>query len=172
MLVIFSKLEIAAQDRAWIDDIRRKHDPQHRLVEPHFTFVFPFDGLSTDEVVAHALDVATDASRIPFRLSRAAAMRDLLGSGSHVFLLPSLGDAEIRTLHSQFYSGVLGPKRHPTAVFVPHVTVAAFERHEDAERTAASLGSFDITGMLSAVHVVDFDGTRVTELCALTLGSA
>jgi 2'-5' RNA ligase len=170
VLVIFSKLAIEARPRAWIEDVRRAHDPQQRMVEPHVTLVFPFDGLSTGDVLAHAEGVARGASPIPFRLSQAAAVRDVFDRTSHLFLLPTEGEAAIRALHAQLHSGVLAAKLHPTAVYAPHVTVGAFERHEDAERAAAALPAFDIRGMLNAIQLADYDGTNVTELRELAFG--
>jgi 2'-5' RNA ligase len=170
VLVIFSKLDIPTCDRAWIDAIRRQHDPQEQMVEPHFTFVFPFEGLSSGEVFAHAQAVASEASPIPFRLSQAAAVRDLFGPGGHLFLLPNEGAPEMRALHRQLYSGVLAPKLHPTATYAPHVTVGAFARHEDAEHAAEHLHSLEIRGMLDAILIAEFEGTSVRELHQLPLG--
>lgn len=172
MLVIFSKLSIQPHDRFWIDSFRRAHDPQHAFVEPHFTFVFPFTGVTVEEVFAHAQDVANATQVIAFRLSRAAAVDDPFSSNSHVFLLPTDGAEEMRGLHARLYSGVLAPKLHPTVSFLPHVTVGAFERHEDAERAVASLQSFDIRGTLDAIQLAEFDGNSVTELRRLSLASA
>lgn len=168
---MFSKLMIEARDRIWVEDIRKAYDPQREMVEPHFTFVFPFDGLSSDEVLAHAGYVARETSPIAFRLRRASAVRDNFGGGSHLFLLPIEGEAAMRALHKQLYSGLLAPKLHPEATYAPHVTVGAFERHEDAERIAASLPPFDIRGMLNAIQLADFDGTSVRELRELVFGS-
>jgi hypothetical protein len=96
MLVIFAKLDIPASDSAWIEAIRKRYDPQQQMVETHVTFVFPFEGTSPAEVVAHAEAVARDARPIAFRLSKAAAVRDLDGPGSNLFLLPEDGAPEMR----------------------------------------------------------------------------
>ena len=170
MLVIFSKLAIRAEDREWIDSSRSAYDPQHDLIAPHFTFVFPFDGVPLEAVLTHVRQVADATPRLPFRLSQAAAVADPFGPRSHVFLLPTAGAEPMTSLHARLYSGVLSPKLHPTVPFAPHVTVAAFERLEDAERMAASLPAFDIRGVLEAIHIAEFDGTRVTELHELGFG--
>lgn len=170
MLVIFSKLDIPARDHAWIEAVRGEHDPQQQMVEPHLTFVFPFEGLSSGEVIGHAQAIASEASPISFCLSQAAAVRDQFGPGSHLFLLPGEGARRICALHARLYSGVLAPKLHPTANYVPHVTVGAFARHEDAERLAATLSAVDVRGALRAIVIADFDGFRVKELHQAPLG--
>lgn len=170
MLVIFSKLNISAYDHAWIEAIRVRHDPQQQMVDPHFTFVFPFEGLSSDEVFGHAQTVANEASPIRFRLAQAAAVRDPLSPRSHLFLLPTEGAPAMHILHDRLYSGVLAPKLHPTVIYTPHVTVGAFAEHQDAERTSATLGAVDIWGALNSIQIADFDGTRVKELYEVPLG--
>ena len=105
--VIYSKLVTQPRDRSWIDSFRCAHDPQYSLVEPHVTFVFPFTGVSVEDVLAHAQDVADATRAIDFRLSRAAAVDDPFSANSHVFLLPTYGAEEMRALHARLYSGVL-----------------------------------------------------------------
>ncbi len=162
VLVIFSTLDISAGDRAWIERVRVHYDPQQRMVEPHFTFVFPFDGLSADEVLSHVQTVASEASPIPFRLSQAAAVRDPFGPRSHLFLLPDEGVDDMRALHARLYTGLLAQQRHPTAQYAPHVTVGAFVEHAAAELAAEALGVVNIQGKIDSVLIADFDGKRVT----------
>lgn len=170
MLVIFSRLAIPARDREWIERIRQRHDPQHRFIDAHFTFVFPFSGVEAGDALAHARDVAAPSAPISFRLSTAAAVRDPLGPRSHVFLRPSVGAEEMIALHAHLYSGPLAAHRHPTITFAPHVTVGAFEAHPDATRAAASLGAFDIAGTLESLHLAAFDGHTVVDLHELRFG--
>lgn len=170
MMVIFSQLDIQRCDREWIEAIRRAHDPQYALVEPHVTFVFPFDGIPIDKLLAHVGEVAKQAAPIGFRLSRATAIRDMSGSVSHAFLMPTEGEETMRLLHARLYEGVLQQKRHPTAAYLPHVTVGAFARHEEAERFAASLGPFDITGTLHTICIARHDGVSLRELQHVALG--
>jgi 2'-5' RNA ligase len=164
MLVIFSKLDLALPDRTWIDQVRREHDPQCDLVEPHFTLVFPFEGVPVERVAAHATTVAAATHRFAFRLSKAAAVRDALGPKTHVFLAPADGADELRRLHTQLYSGALAAKLHPTIPFVPHVTVGAFDEATAAERLASSLEPLDILGAVDAMVLAEFEGPRLTEL--------
>jgi hypothetical protein len=88
MLVIYSPLAIEVRHREWIEAVRRAHDPQYALVEPHVTFLFPYSGNPFEAILAHAQDAGRRAPSISFRLARVAAVRDVFGPGSHVFLLP------------------------------------------------------------------------------------
>jgi 2'-5' RNA ligase len=133
-------------------------------VEAHFTLVFPFEGVPQDNVAAHASAVASSTPAVAFRLTGVAAVSDGLGAGSHVFLLPSEGEAELRRLHRELYSGVLAPKLRQDLPYQPHVTVGAFEQHADAERTAAALAPCDVPGRLISIKLAAFDGRTVAPL--------
>lgn len=164
MLAVYSRLTISARDRAWIDAVRQAHDPQYALIEPHVSFVFPFDGIAADTVLPHLRAVAAATRKISFRLADTAAVPDELAPRSHVFLLPSEGEEVMRLLHMRLHEGPLAANLHPTIRFRPHVTVAAFARHEDAEAVANGIGAIHIAGTLDALHLAALDGARVTDL--------
>lgn len=169
MLVIYSRLRVSDRDHRWIDQVRQVHDPQHRMVAAHFTFVFPFAGVGVDDVVLHATQVSRATAAIHFRLQEAAAVKDPFSPATRLFLLPTDGADSMRELHAQLYDGVLAPHRHPSAPFVPHVTVGTFDQEADAELVAQRLGEFDIRGALTSLLVADFDGRTVEDLCELPL---
>jgi hypothetical protein len=91
VLVTFAKLVIDEPDRDWIERVRRVHDPQHTFVEPHFTLVFPFDGIPVEQVAPHVASVVTATPAITFVLKQAAAVPDPFSTRSHLFLLPEDG---------------------------------------------------------------------------------
>lgn len=171
MLVIYAKLEISARDRVEIEDIRQRFDRLQGRVEPHFTLVFPFAGVSVGKVLGHVQHIASEVEPIPFKLAKIAAVRDPLRPGAHLFFLPDEGVQQITDLHDRLYSGVLATRLHPTAVYLPHVTVGRFERYEDAKTAAASLPAVDIPGRLSVMTIGDFDGEGVEDLHNVRLGA-
>lgn len=136
VLVIFAKLVIDKRDRDWIERIRRIYDPQHAFVEPHFTLVFPFNGIPTERVIPHVESIIGRTPTIGFALRRASAARDQLRSRTHLFLLPEEGNDALHQVHDALYSGVLAKKLNADIPFVPHVTVGAFESSDEAERVA------------------------------------
>jgi 2'-5' RNA ligase len=170
LIVIFSTLVISDADRRWLERLRLLHDPQQGLVEAHFTLVFPFEGLTAQEVAKHVSSVAQGASPIAFRLTKAEAVRDLLAPRSHVFLLPTEGAEHLHELHGRLYSGLLARFRHPTVAYAPHVTVAAFPEHEAAQKLAADLPPFDIVGRLVTLTTATFVGGKLVVLEAVSLG--
>lgn len=169
MLVVFSELVLAAAELLRVQAIRRAHDPQFPIIGPHFTFVFPFEGGEREAVLAHVRQVAAEKPTLPFRLERAAAVRDALGPRSHVFLLPVEGEAAMRVLHGRLYAGPLAAMLRADIPFHPHVTVGTFERHEEAEALAVKLSETNIAGRLEALQVAEFDGRALREIERLPL---
>lgn len=163
-LLIVAPLEAARADLARIEAIRRRHDPHHAIIPAHVTLVFGFDSPDAGTAAAHVEAVAAGQGAIALRLSAYIAVRDASDRLSHVFLVPDQGRAEIEDLHDRLYSGPLAGQLRPDIPFIPHVTVAAREHHDEAEDLARELGRVGLAGRLSRLELVDFDGTSVTPL--------
>ena len=58
MLAVIAVPEFAAEDAAWIDTIRRAHDPQYESVPAHVTLVFPFESADPDWFAGHVAAIA------------------------------------------------------------------------------------------------------------------
>ena len=103
-VVAYPKLEDS--DRRWIESVRAQHDPQARLIRAHFTVVFPVEA-SPDVVVAHTAAICHCSGQIPFSLRQARAVREVVGAGGQVFLLPEGGRAALVALHRRLHDGHL-----------------------------------------------------------------
>ncbi len=171
-LFIIAPLVISAGDRAWIEAIRRDHDPQAGVVEAHVTLVFGVRALGSEEMVAHVGAVARAMPPIAFHLDRAVAVRDETGARSHVFLALSDGAADVCTLHQALYAGPLAWALREDIPFFPHVTVASFADHDAAVRLADGLmeRELSIFGALDRLDVVAFDGQTLQRVQSLPLG--
>lgn len=154
LLAVICPLSIAAEERAWIEGIRAQHDPQHDLVEAHFTLVFPTAVVSASTLARHVDEIAQRTPAIVFRLNCARAVRDPLAPRSHVFLTPDEGDADIRRLHGVLYGGELSASLRTDIPYQPHVTVAAFETRSAAETLSGEIGEFEISGFLRSLAVM------------------
>jgi 2'-5' RNA ligase len=135
-IVAYPTLE--QRDREWIESFRAHHDPQASWVRPHFTLVFPAEVLR-ETIVAEASQVLSRQGPLPFAVRRAAAYRDPVGEGGHVFLVPDEGRDEIVALHDRLYEGGLRPYLRADIPFVPHITVGAGATFEECERLAERL---------------------------------
>ncbi|WP_333808386.1 hypothetical protein, partial [Phenylobacterium sp.] len=103
--------------------------------------------------------------------AKIAAVRDPMSPGAHLFCLPDEGAQQSTDQHDRLNSGVLASRLHPTAVYLPHVTVGRFGTLEDAEAAAAFQAAVDIEGVLTAMTIGFFDRGRVEELHQVLLGA-
>ena len=93
-------------DRQWIESFRIKHDPQASRLGVHFTLVFPVEAVPS-KLEPEIAVVAQSTQPISFAIRGTKVVRDALGNGSHIFLVPDEGGAQIATLHGRLYAGAL-----------------------------------------------------------------
>jgi len=67
---------IAKKDFEWIQAVRKTNDRLYSVVEPHFTFVFPTEKLSADELAQHTASKVKQFPRIPISLTEAIVVED------------------------------------------------------------------------------------------------
>lgn len=163
-LLIVAPLEAAGPDLRRIEAIRRRHDPHHGLIAAHVTLVFGFETPDAETAATHLAGIAAGQDAIALRLSTYIAVRDVRGDRSHVFLVPDQGRAEIEDLHDRLYAGPLSAALAPDIPFIPHVTVAARDHHDEAEDLARELGQVGVHARLAALELIAFDGQTVRGL--------
>jgi 2'-5' RNA ligase len=162
-LAIVAYPQLSDEDRHWIEDFRRAHDPQASLIAAHFTLVFPVE-VQTDDLVEHARSVLKDFQAFSFVLGRARTVKRVVGQGAHVFLVPDQGASQIIDLHDRLYSGFLEPHLRADIPFVPHITVVAHADVDECERLAAMLNeqSRKIRGEVNRVDVIPGEGEALS----------
>jgi 2'-5' RNA ligase len=161
-LAIVGFPDLDADDRHWIESFRAVHDPQAARLSVHFTLVFPLEA-RLEDLEAEAVAVADVTAPIDFEIQRADVVVDRLGQGSHIFLVPDEGAANIVALHERLYSGVLKPQRRNDVPYLPHLTVGLAADTLGALELAASLdiGARLVRGQLGALDIVDVSAPRV-----------
>ena len=168
-VVAFPTLE--DPDRRWIESFRAKHDPQVSQINVHFTLVFPVD--TSEDVGSEVATVAQSTPPIAFAVRRTEVVSDALGHGSHVFLVPDEGSAQISALHDRLYAGKLRVHLRSDIPFVPHMTVGAAPDSGSALRLADELNVRDrpFRGVVGALELVDVGATRVRSIATYELAS-
>lgn len=139
----------------------------------HFTLVFPVVAVPS-ELEPEITAVAQSTQPISFTIRGTRVVRDALGNGSHIFLVPDEGGAQIATLHDRLYAGALRAHRRSDIPFVPHMTVGAVPDSQLAERLAEELGvgSRMVRGMVANMELVDVGAPRVRSITSYALGNA
>jgi 2'-5' RNA ligase len=158
-------------DRAVIQAMRARHDPQFALLDPHVTLLFPLEA-SLADVVNEARAAARDIAPFSIRLRSAKAVRDTEAGGGRVFLIPDEGAREVTLLNSRLYAGVFRWAHRADIPFVPHITVAAGPEFSDCEVLAATLAREhrELDGAIKSLTVVQIASGRVGEMACLPLG--
>lgn len=170
-IVAYPKLD--ESDRQWIEAFRAKHDPQAARLAVHFTLVFPVDAAASD-LEPEVEEVSQLTQPIAFAIRCIKVVRDALGSGTHIFLVPEDGGAQITKLHDRLYAGRLRAHLRTDIPFVPHMTVGAAPDSQSAERLASELAvrSRIVRGTISNLDLVDVDGPSVSTVATYAFGSA
>jgi 2'-5' RNA ligase len=160
----------SAADTAWIESVRKKHDPQFLLIRAHFTLVFPAP-VPAAALVTEVGKALVQQPSFRIEVTRAVAHRDALASSSHVFLMPSLGGEEIDALHQRLYAGGLRPYRRAGIPYIPHVTVAQKPNIAECLDLADALSRTPIAlrGSIEQIHVVSVAPGAVASVRAFDL---
>ena len=172
LLAVIAYLRISEADRTWIESIRSRFDPQVARLAAHFTLVFPLEA-GASSVMREASAVARSHDPIAFTIRHAAAVRNVLTTGGHVFLVADEGGRAIVNLHDRLYGDVLKPHLRSDIPFVPHMTVAASEDFGWCDAFARNIcRGRTISGTLDVIDVVDVGLPRVESIGQFVLGES
>jgi len=157
-------------DRAWIEAIRQRHDPQAGLLPAHFTLVFPAPA-DRDVLRREVARAAATAGSFHVQLNRVVSHRDAPGSPSHVFLTSDDGGDDLRALHLALYDSVLSQWLDLRIPYLPHVTVAAGLTDDEAVSLAEELNRrpVGIACVIDALTIVAIDDGRVSTVAVVPL---
>jgi 2'-5' RNA ligase len=157
-------------DLAEIQAIREIHDPQFAVLTPHFTLVFPVEAPDA-VVVAAAQAMGAVVPPFTFTLRSVRAVRDAVGAGGHVFLVPDDGAAQVCDLHDRLYAGALQSAHRRDIPYVPHITVAAHPNFSRCEALASEIESTNTAraGRVEALTVLGVSGKGIEELAVVAL---
>jgi 2'-5' RNA ligase len=154
----------------WIHVTRAAHDPQARLIAAHVTLVFPTVA-DREALIDDVRSVAGAHGPITLAMGEVRAVRDQLGVGGHVFLVPSAGSSELVAFHDQLYEGSLRDRLRLDIPYVPHVTIAA---HTDFERCLRLAGELNAErpiarGRIEALDLVEVDADAIRTVASFSL---
>jgi 2'-5' RNA ligase len=171
-LAIVTHPNLDQADRQWIESFRTQHDPQASRLGVHFTLVFPVVAVP-GELEPEIAMVALSTRPISFTIRGGRVVRDVLGNGCHIFLVPDEGGAQIATLHDRLYAGALRAHLRTDMPFVAHMTVGAVPDSQVAERLLDELaaGSRIVRGTVADIELVDVGAPRVRSIATYALGN-
>jgi len=164
--------DIAAAQRQWIQEVRREHDPNFGVVDPHFTLVFSVRDMDEAAYLGHIGSIARGARPIRFHCRHAMLGADDIDGTAHVYLVPSEGHAEIYLLHEALYRGLLQPHHRLEIPYIPHIGVAATKDFQQAKRLCDRLnaGGIAVEGTLVALTAGVLRDGRLKGMASFALG--
>lgn len=138
-IMIFPKFE----HMEVIQEIRKKYDPLHGLVEPHITLVFPFEEETlSNEILERRLSECLEKfSAFPLALQGISKEHDAYGH--YLFLNVIQGMDELVKLHDQLYE-VLWHKKDDI-YYYPHMTIGKLRAQEELEKAYLDVKNLEET---------------------------
>ena len=124
-LLVLAYPQLEGKDFEWIQSIRAKHDARYyKLVEPHFTLVFPVIDVELKLFIKHTETAAKKFKEFYFVLRCAQIVKDSFSDYTDVFLIPEEGYRIFVKLHDQLYRDVLEKELRLDIPFIPHLGIA------------------------------------------------
>lgn len=119
-LVFYPQLDSGLMES--IDKIRRKYDPTVKLSKLHITVLFPVpDAVGEEKLVSHIERVLADWEPCSVCLGGYHRSHD-----HWLFLNVVEGEAELKALYRELYTGILEEYRRDDIEYVPHVGLGLF----------------------------------------------
>jgi hypothetical protein len=153
MLAVIAVPDFSAGDAAWIDTIRRAHDPQYEQVAAHVTLVFPFESADPDWFSGHVAAVAAVAAPLDVTFDRLARIENP-HQPKYRFLNVLLADADSSVPLTALYRA-LGGKGE----YAPHATISRFGAVFSAKALERQLGAWNgrIAGRIAALDILTIE---------------
>lgn len=164
-LFVIAEPDMSEADRAWVQAIRRRYDPQFDLIDPHFTLFFGADPSHASALVAQTREVAGWLSPFAFDLQLAQVFSDS-APDHYLFLMPDLGARELVALHEALHLLPAGG-----GAFVPHLTIGRLPGAAEAGTLAAELNSQTrvVSGRVSRLAVIGVADRQVRAITEIRL---
>ena len=171
-LLAISYPTISAEDFDWIQGLRKHHDQLYwRVVDPHFTFVFPLFNFERKALIQHVEQVVKGFKTFDFVLRCAVLSNDAFSDFMHVFLVPDEGCSRIVKLHDCLYTGILEDELRLDIPFIPHIGIGNSRNEKTCKRLVDDLNAkpFEIKGTVANLDVIWYEDNQVNTIRKITL---
>lgn len=112
-----------------IENIRKQYDELYKILPPHITLAFPFEGsMSNDELKDRLMQVLKSVEPFEIVMSGVSLHKDENIKTNYIFLNVVSGVKEIKILHNEIYEKVLNQKM--SFEYIPHITLGTTENEQ------------------------------------------
>ena len=159
--------ELAGDDFDRIQSYRRDNDELFfKVVNPHFTIVFPAFDISADEFIKEVKSKSSNFIPFDFAIRCATISKDAFSNYFHAFLVPDEGYSKIVKLHDKLYSDKLQDKLRLDLDFVPHIGIGNSKDKYKCKKMVDEWNEkeFELCGTISRLTVVSYEDDIVTTI--------
>ena len=150
-----------------IQNCRKDNDELFfKVVEPHFTIVFPVFNISEDEFVREVKDKSECLTKFDFVIRCATINKDAFSDYYHTFLVPDEGYSRIVKLHDKLYSEKLKDNLRLDIDFIPHIGIGNSKDKFLSKKMVDEWNEneFSISGTILRLTVVNYENGIVTKI--------
>lgn len=173
-LLVLAYPQLITNDFDKIQSYRKANDELYfKVVQPHFTIVFPVFDVLEDELVEEVREKASHWSRFNFTIRCATINKDAFSEYFHTFLVPDEGYSQIVKLHDKLYSNKLKDNLRLDIDFVPHIGIGnSIDKFACKKMVDEWNGQeFSISGSITHLTVVKYENDTVTKIEEIELNS-
>ncbi len=171
-LLVLAHPEFSTSDYNWIQEFREKNDElYYKVVEPHFTIVFPTFGFGIKDFVKEMEEKSKNVKIIDFEIKSAIINKDSFSDYWHVFLTPDQGNSDIIKLHDKLYSGKITKTLMLEIQFVSHIGIGNSKDKWVCKKLVDEINSMNIkiSGRIAYLDIVNYENNKVETLKKLRL---
>jgi len=164
--------ELRHEDFELIQDYRKNNDELYfKIVNPHFTIVFPVFDVSQDEFINEIKQNSKDINKFDFTIRCATINKDAFNDYFHAFLVPDEGYSKFVKLHDVLYSDKLKGNLRLDLDFVPHIGIGNSKNKFSCKEMVDEWNrkEFSISGKIKYLTIVNFENDTVTKLHEIEL---
>ena len=163
-LVVLAYPQLEKKDYEWIQSFRAKHDERYfKVVEPHFTVVFPVPSVDEKTLIHHVEKAAKRFNQFYFVLRCAQIVKSSFINYTDVFLIPEEGYRIFVKIHDAMYTGILERELRLDIPFIPHMGVGNNSDAYKSKTYADELNkkNIEIVGSIDSLDIVRYETNSV-----------
>lgn len=164
--------ELTSNDFDLIQNYRRDNDELFfKVVEPHFTIVFPVFDISQDEFTKEIKDKSSNLAKFDIVIRCATINKDAFNDYYHTFLVPDEGYSKIVKLHDKLYSDKLKNNLRLDIDFVPHIGIGNSKDKYSCKKMVDEWNGkeFSIMGKITRLTIVNYEKDTITKIKEIEL---
>jgi len=157
MLAVIGIPAFEEAEAAWIEEIRRAHDPQWGRVAPHVTFAFPQDPLDRDFFTGNLMALAASTAPVEFRFDRLERIENPFTPKYKFLNVLSVATEDAAPLDAIYHA--LGG----TVPYAPHLTLTRFGAVYSAKAFERQFGKLElpIAARIDALDLLEIENGAI-----------